>query len=131
MSPLIVTGPDNFTFLAGSAGGSHITSATIQNVIHVVDKQLSAEEALNQPRLHDQVNPYICSFEHGNGFCRNTTRYDQETVAQMALLGHNASWIMPGLSTAQALKWSNGKFEAAGEPRQCNSGGAVSCLTSF
>ncbi|GFF58776.1 gamma-glutamyltranspeptidase 1 [Aspergillus udagawae] len=131
MSPVIVTGPDKFTFLAGSAGGSHITSATIQNIIHVVDEGLSAEEALRKPRLHDQLNPYICSFEHGHGFCHETDKYDMNTVAEMARLGHNASWIMPGMSTAQAIRWSNGGFEAAGEPRQCNSGGAVSCHSDF
>ncbi|KAF7593679.1 hypothetical protein BBP40_011089 [Aspergillus hancockii] len=125
MSPLIVTGPNgsNFTFLTGSAGGSHITSTTIQNTIHVLNENLNAKEALAKPRLHDQVNPYYCSFEHGHGLGIQTEPYNKAIVAYLAFLGHNVSWIMPGLSTSQAVLWSeDGKFEGAGEPRQQNSG---------
>ncbi|KAK5240429.1 hypothetical protein LTR16_010654, partial [Cryomyces antarcticus] len=67
------------------------------------------------PRLHDQLIPNQVSFEWG---------YDNSTVAFMAARGHNVTWIGPGQSTAQALRrLPNGTFEAAGEPRQANSGG--------
>lgn len=40
--------------------------------------------------------------------------------------GHNVTWIAPGKSTAQAIRrLGDGKFDAAGEPRQVNSGGFV------
>ena len=42
----------------------------------------------------------------------------------MKALGHNVTWVAPGASTAQGLRrLPNGTFEAAGEPRQHNSGG--------
>jgi len=38
--------------------------------------------------------------------------------------GHNVTWIPEGASSAQGIRrLPNGTFEAAGEPRQKNSGG--------
>lgn len=42
MSPTIVENPDGTLHLAiGAAGGSRIITATIQNIIHVLDEGLS------------------------------------------------------------------------------------------
>ena len=102
-------------FVVGSAGGSRIITATIQNLWNVLDKGLSAVQALKQPRLHHQLVPNVAVFEYA---------YNNETVAYLKGLGHNVSWVSPGQSTAQAIRrLPNGTFEAAGEPRQRNSGG--------
>lgn len=118
MSPTIVTHPNGTLYLvAGSAGGSRIITATVQNVIHAVDQGMSAAKALAQPRLHDQLIPNQAVFEYA---------YDNATVAFMKARGHNVTWIGPGKSTAQALRMSSdGTFDAAGEPRLVNSGGVV------
>ena len=101
--------------MIGAAGGSRIITATLQNIIHVLDQNMTALEALAQPRLHDQLIPNQVSFEYA---------YDNETVAYMKNLGHNVTWIAPGQSTAQGIiRLPNGTFQAAGEPRQLNSGG--------
>ncbi|RHZ67964.1 gamma-glutamyltransferase family protein [Aspergillus thermomutatus] len=116
ITPAIVTRPDGrLFFLAGSAGGSRIITATVQNIIHVIDQGLSAAEALAQPRLHDQLVPNQVSFEY---------TYDNSTVDFMKSRGHNVTWVAPGQSTAQAIRvLPNGTFDAAGEPRQLESGG--------
>ncbi|KAL8698462.1 MAG: hypothetical protein Q9201_006557 [Fulgogasparrea decipioides] len=117
ISPTIVEFLANNTlyFVVGSAGGSRIITATIQNLWHVLDQGLSSAAALAQPRLHDQLQPNQVSFEYS---------YNNQTVAFMKSLGHNVTWITPGQSTAQALRrLPNGTFEAAGEPRQKASGG--------
>lgn len=102
-------------FVVGSAGGSRIITATIQNIWNVLDKGLSAVQALRQPRLHHQLLPNIAVFEYA---------YNNQTVAYLKGLGHNVSWIAPGQSTAQAIRrLPNGTFEAVGEPRQLDSGG--------
>ena len=99
----------------GSAGGSRIITATIQALHHVLDRGLSARAALAAPRLHDQLVPALTSFEWA---------YDNATVAYVRALGRNVTWVAPGQSTAQGVRRSgNGTFEAAGEPRQVNSGG--------
>lgn len=101
--------------VTGSAGGSRIITATVQNIIHVIDQGLSAAEALAKPRLHDQLVPNQVTFEY---------TYDNSTVAFMKSLGHNVSWVAPGQSTAQAIRvLPNGTFDAAGEPRQLSSAG--------
>ncbi|KAL2408003.1 Glutathione hydrolase proenzyme [Exophiala dermatitidis] len=116
ISPTIVEYPDgSLYYVIGAAGGSRIITATIQNLVHVLDQNLTVPEALAQPRLHDQLIPNQVSFEYA---------YNNETVAFMKSRGHNVTWIAPGQSTAQGLRrLSNGTFEAAGEPRQLSSGG--------
>ncbi|RJE27294.1 gamma-glutamyltranspeptidase [Aspergillus sclerotialis] len=118
ITPTIVTRPDGKLYLVvGAAGGSRILTATIQNVINVVDQKMTAAEALAQPRLHDQLVPNQVSFEYP---------YDNATVAFMKSLGHNVTWVAPGDSTAQAVRITpNGTFDAAGEPRQVDSGGVA------
>ena len=89
-------------FIVGSAGGSRIITATIQNLWNVLDKGLSAVQALKQPRLHHQLVPNIAVFEYA---------YNNQTVAYLKERGHNVSWVSPGLSTAQAIRrLPNGTF---------------------
>ncbi|KAL3440011.1 gamma-glutamyltranspeptidase-domain-containing protein [Aspergillus insuetus] len=116
-TPAIITYPNGTTtfLIAGSAGGSRIITATVQNIIHAIDEGLSAAETLARPRLHDQLVPNHVQFEYG---------FDNSTVEFMRERGHNVTWMAPGTSTAQAIRVSvNGTFDAAGEPRQRDSGG--------
>jgi gamma-glutamyltranspeptidase/glutathione hydrolase len=108
--------PDGKLFLlAGSAGGSRIITATVQNIIHSIDQGFSAAKALAAPRLHDQLVPNQVSFEYA---------FDNTTVASMKARGHNVTWVAPGQSSAQLIRiLPNGTFDAAGEPRQLNSAG--------
>ncbi|KAJ4300911.1 hypothetical protein N0V90_002999 [Kalmusia sp. IMI 367209] len=101
----------------GAAGGSRIITATIQNLLHILDGELTTAEALASPRIHDQLVPAQVSFEYA---------FNNETTAFLKELGANVTWVAPGQSTAQGLRrLSNGTFEAAGEPRQKNSAGFV------
>lgn len=117
ITPILVEHASNNSLylVIGAAGGSRIITSTIQGIIHVLDQNMTAPEALLQPRLHDQLTPNQVSFEYS---------YDNETVAFMKGLGHNVTWVAPGQSAVQAIRvLPNGTFEAAGEPRQMNSGG--------
>jgi gamma-glutamyltranspeptidase/glutathione hydrolase len=108
---------DAFYVAIGAAGGSRIITATIQNLLHILDGNMTTAQALAQPRIHDQLVPAAVSFEYA---------FDNATTAYMKGLGANVTWIAPGQSTAQGLRrLGNGTFEAAGEPRQVNSGGFV------
>lgn len=117
ISPSIVEYAANGSlhFVIGAAGGSRIITANIQNLIHVLNQNMTAPEALAQPRLHDQLIPNLVTFEYA---------YDNQTVEYMKSIGANVSWIAPGQSTAQGIVITpNGTFQAAGEPRQLDSGG--------
>ncbi|KAF2239172.1 gamma-glutamyltranspeptidase [Viridothelium virens] len=126
MSPTIVSFPNGSLYAAlGAAGGSRIITSTIQNLWHVLDQNMTMAEALAMPRLHDQLEPNQVNFEYPilqDG--KEMFGYDNATVAYMAAKGHNVTWIAPGQSTAQGLRrLGNSTFEAAGEPRQLDSGG--------
>ena len=61
ITPTIVTHPNGTLFLvAGSAGGSRIITATVQNIVHAIDEGLSAAETLAKPRL--QTNSFQTRF---------------------------------------------------------------------
>jgi gamma-glutamyltranspeptidase/glutathione hydrolase len=79
---------------------------------------MTLPQALHEKRFHDQLFPATTFFEEG---------FDKHVVKDMMSRGHNASWISGRVSAVQATRrlW-NGTFEAAGEPRQFNSGG-LSC----
>lgn len=119
MAPIIVEYPNGtLYYVIGAAGGSHIITATIQNLVHVLDGNMTAPEALAQPRLHDQLIPNRVSFEWP------PFGYDNSTVAFMKGRAHNVTWVAPGQSAVQGIRrLPNGTFEAAAEPRQLNSGG--------
>lgn len=117
MSPAIVdfAGNGSFYYAIGAAGGSRIITSTIQNLVRVLDQGFSVPQALREPRFHDQLMPNRVSFEYG---------FDNATVRFMEGRGHNVTWVRDGQSAAQGLRrLGNGTFEAAGEPRQENSGG--------
>jgi gamma-glutamyltranspeptidase/glutathione hydrolase len=77
------------------------------------------DAALKAPRLHDQLQPNLTTFEIG---------YDGDVVEDLAKRGHNVTWVaaVPGLASAQGiLRLRNGTLQAVGEPRQYASGGSV------
>jgi len=123
ISPVIVehlnahNSPSAFYVAIGAAGGSRIITATAQNTLHILDSNLTVPQALAQPRIHDQLIPAAVNFEYA---------FDNSTTAFLKEVGANVTWSAPGGSTAQGLRrLGNGTFEAAGEPRQKNSGGFV------
>ncbi|KAF9740903.1 hypothetical protein PMIN06_011178 [Paraphaeosphaeria minitans] len=157
IAPVIVEHASNGTlyYVIGSAGGAKIISAVAQNLWHVLDHNMSAPDALHEPRFHDQLVPNVVAFECNStnpdcapdgkaphdlagpadasrlhpwaesGIGTGSARaFDNATVAFMRERGHNVTWMPQGYSSAQALRvcW-NGTFEAAGEPRQRDSGG--------
>jgi len=128
-------------YVVGAAGGSRIITSTIQNLWHVLDHNMTAPQALAQPRFHDQLIPNVVGFEWGeeeekrkefwkraeSGIGTSKVKgYNNATVAFMNDRGHKVVWVPQGYSSAQAIRWLwNGTWEAVGEPRQLDSGGFV------
>lgn len=117
ISPTIVERNGSFYFTTGAAGGSRITSATIQVLWHVLDQNATSLQALAAPRLHDQIQPNQTTFEYA---------YNNQTTAYMSARGHNVTFVAPGVSIAMAIKaLPNGTYDAASDPRRVSSGGSV------
>ncbi|KAF0331032.1 gamma-glutamyltranspeptidase [Colletotrichum asianum] len=114
ITPIIVENPDGKLYVTvGAAGGSRIISSTAQVTWHVLEHGQTMKQALREPRLHDQLMPNTVTFEYP---------FDNDTVASMVDKGHVVTWVPEGRSAVQGIKFEDGVFEAASEPRQKNSG---------
>ncbi|KAH8175479.1 gamma-glutamyltranspeptidase domain-containing protein [Sarocladium implicatum] len=127
-TPMIVTSNDSSpsspnlpSFLAtlGAGGGSRIVSATAQVLWRVVDHDFTMAEAITMPRLHDQLMPNTTLLEEE---MRDDWRF-WDVVQGLAERGHGITWVTPTLSAVQGILMKHGRFEAASESRQKNSGG--------
>ncbi|KAF2149780.1 gamma-glutamyltranspeptidase [Myriangium duriaei CBS 260.36] len=126
ISPIIADDCDgNLVLVTGSAGGSRIITASTLQVWNVLDRGMTAAQALAEKRLHDQLVPDTTNMELG---------YDAGVVAFMKSRGHNVTQPgVAGSSTAQSIRVFRKQvgtqnvlgFEAASEPRQKNSGSFV------
>lgn len=87
---------------------------------------MSLEEALKQPRMHDQLLPERTTVEPG---------YSKELMEALRTRGHTVAWASGRESAVQGIRvWGDlsveggglrggGWLEAVGEPRQKGSGG--------
>jgi gamma-glutamyltranspeptidase/glutathione hydrolase len=125
ITPIIIEHANGSLYMSiGAAGGSRIITAMVQAIWHVLDRGMTLLEALQQPRLHDQLVPDRTTFEQS---------YDNSTVRSMQEKGHHVLWIAGVQSDVNAVRvLGNGTLEAASEPRQVNSGGLTTeVLTSM
>jgi gamma-glutamyltranspeptidase/glutathione hydrolase len=115
-TPVIAALADG-TLLAtvGAAGGSRIISSTTYVLWLLLERGLTMGEALAEPRIHDQLMPNELLVEK---------RFDGALAESLAARGHDVRWVDEGMSAVQGIRrLEDGRFEAAGEPRQKNSGG--------
>src|SRR3569833_76156 len=101
---------------ASESGGTNLTMHRFSEAVRrVLEHGASMADAIAAPRLHDQLMPNQVTFEY---------TFDNATVASMVEKGHNVTWVRLGVSAVQGIRRRpDGTFEAAGEPRQLNSGG--------
>ena len=60
MAPTIVLDQNqDFYFATGSPGGSTIPTTVFQTLVNLIDFEMTASEAVNQPRIHYQGSPNI------------------------------------------------------------------------
>ncbi|KAI9638894.1 nucleophile aminohydrolase [Dioszegia hungarica] len=112
----------------GAAGGSTIISSNIQVARNVLDFGMSAAEALRANRLHDQIQPNVTYLERTSTTQGITVDGHSEELADgLREKGHVVEWVTAHRSTPCAMRFtSEGKWEAAGDPRKHDSGGSES-----
>ena len=108
MTPTVVLGPDGRPEVAvGASGGPFIITSTLQVVENVVEKGLSAAEAVAAPRWHHQWMPPAVVLEPGD-----------PRQAEFTAAGHATRVIERPFAAAQGVVARGGAFDAASDPRK-------------
>ena len=109
-----------------SAGGSRIITAVEQVAYHVLFNRKDAQEALAEPRWHDQLSPNQTTVESPAPQVPGFVGFSNQTAAFLESVGHNISWVPIGSSTAQAVeRFEDGVLLAAHEVRQLAARGSA------
>ena len=107
----------------GSAGGSRIITATLQELYHYIDQGLNATQCTRHPRWHDQLGTSTI-FEYYDP-SQGLQGYSNETVAYFKSLGYNVSFA-GGASTSHVIaRLPDGQLLAASDPRKSAGQGAA------
>jgi gamma-glutamyltranspeptidase/glutathione hydrolase len=100
----------------GSAGGSQIITATIQQLHHYIDQQYNATQSTGHSRWHDQLSGTTL-FELPN-LAEGIPGYDNGTTSYMRSLGYNVTFAASGSTSHAISRLSNGDLLAAADPRR-------------
>lgn len=109
----------------GSAGGSRIITATLQNLHHHLDRHMTAHESVHQSRWHDQLSgtTYFEIAAPNLGIAG----FSNETVAYLEGMGYNVTYEDESGSTSHVIVRDplTGMFEAANDPRKAAGAGVA------
>ncbi len=107
MSPTIVFKDNQPVMTLGAAGGPTIISQVVQNLLYTLEYKMPAEEAIKQPRIHEQWSPDLLFVEAAM----------PDMVRQsLKQKGHNIS-VWPSIGASQIIQLRDGKLVPAAEPR--------------
>ncbi|KAJ7693149.1 gamma-glutamyltranspeptidase [Mycena rosella] len=112
------------TIATGSAGGSRIITATLQELYHYIDQNLSPEECTRHARWHDQLSG-VTMFEVRNDTL-GVAGFNNDTVAYLKGLGYNVTYEdLTGSTSHVVARAKNGTITAASDPRKAAGRGAA------
>ncbi|KAJ7724372.1 gamma-glutamyltranspeptidase [Mycena metata] len=118
----LVTG--EITIATGSAGGSRIITATLQELYHYIDQGLSPAECTGHARWHDQLSG-VTYFETGSD-ALGIKGFDNGTIAYLRSLGYNTTaQDLIGSTSHVVARAKNGTITAASDPRKVAACGAA------
>ncbi len=80
MSPVIVFQDDKPFLITGSPGGSTIITSVLQEILNVLDFQMSLEESSNKSRIHFQHLPDILFHEQFDSYLIKSLKQDRKLV---------------------------------------------------
>ena len=109
MTPTMVFKDDAPYLVVGSPGGSRIITATLQAIINVIDYGMNVADAVNSPRIHHQWLPDSVFIERG---------FSRDTQKLLTAMGHNIATTRFGMGSVQAVRYADGVFYGAADPRR-------------
>jgi gamma-glutamyltranspeptidase/glutathione hydrolase len=113
MSPTIALRDGKVALVAGSPGGSHIITTTLNVLQNVIDYRMNAQAAVDAPRTHKQWLPESVDVERG--------ALSPETETALTALGYTFTLRGTlGLAEAIAIDPRTGMREAGSDRRRSN-----------
>tara|TARA_B110000971_G_scaffold56889_1_gene57919 strand:+ start:172 stop:1869 length:1698 start_codon:yes stop_codon:yes gene_type:complete len=110
MSPTIVETNGQLKMVLGSPGGSTIITTVLQNILNILDYDMSMQESVSKPRFHHQWLPDKIKFE---------TSFDTVVFDSLKKLGykidHSNSKVIG--KTDAILVLPDGRLEGGADPR--------------
>ena len=107
MSPTLVFKDGKPVMTVGAAGGPTIISQVVQTLLYTLNDGATAEQAMAQPRIHQQWNPNQLFVEAAMPDAL------KESLKQK---GHDLK-IWPSMGATQAIQLRDGKLVPVAEPR--------------
>ncbi len=107
MTPTLVLKNNQPYVVVGTPGGTTIPTSVFQTIVDIIDFNMTAAQAVNNPKFHHQWLPDEVSIEPA--FPANT----QQVLAQMGYIFKERGAI----GRTEVIKINNGKIEAAADIR--------------
>jgi len=107
MTPTIVEKDGDVKMILGTPGGSTIITSVFQIILNVLDRGMTLQEAIDQPRFHHQWLPDKIQFEEG--------KMPKETLEELRAMGHGIRERDPIGRIDAILIHGEGRIEGASD----------------
>lgn len=108
MSPTIVMQGAEVEMVVGTPGGSSIITSVFQTIVNVIDEKMTAQQAVDAPRVHHQLLPKDVIYYH--------PKLKPEDIESLSLLGYELK-KNDYLGDVQLIVNQKGKVSAASDYR--------------
>ncbi len=112
MTPTMVLKDGRPWVVTGSPGGSQIITSVLQQIVNIIDFDMTLVEATHAPRIHHQWLPDKLYLERG---------FSPDTIEILKDLGHNVE-LSKTMGSLQSIEYREGLFLGAADPRRPEAG---------
>jgi len=108
MAPTLVEKDGKVVLVLGSPGGSRIITTVLETIMNIVDHAMTAQEAVDAPRLHHQSQPEDVYFERSG--------LSPEVVMQLTAMGYRVVEQRPW-GAVELIEIANRRLYGASDSR--------------